>query len=115
GSLGGARPKAAVLLDGEPWIAKFSRDTDLYDEVRAEYASLTLARSAGIEVPEHRLVTTPDGRDVLLIRRFDVDARGGKLPYVSAHALLNLERFQENDPAQGYPGLAALLRRFAAQ
>lgn len=115
GSLGGARPKAAVLRDGQPWIAKFSRDTDLYNEVRAEYATLSLAKAAGIEVAEHRLLTTPDGRDVLLVKRFDVAATGGKLPYISGHALLNLHRFQENNPAHGYPGLAALLRRFAAQ
>src|SRR5690606_23839120 len=29
-SVGGARPKAALMVEGRPYIAKFGRDTDVY-------------------------------------------------------------------------------------
>ncbi len=69
-TIGGARPKAAIKLDGRQWIAKFSSTTDQYRVVRWEAATLTLAAAAGIRVPHHRLEQV-NKRDVLLVERFD--------------------------------------------
>lgn len=55
-SLGGARPKASVRdRDGALSIAKFPARTDAYGVVRWEVVTLSLARNAGIEVPEARI------------------------------------------------------------
>lgn len=69
-SLGGARPKATVVIDGELWIAKLSRSEDPFDYPRAEWATMQLAARCGIDVPEvsHELV---GGRGAFLVRRFD--------------------------------------------
>lgn len=69
-SLGGARPKATVVIDDELWIAKLSRSNDAFDYTRAEYATMRLAARCGIDVPpvEHRRVA---GRSAFLVRRFD--------------------------------------------
>ena len=72
-SIGGARPKAAVHLEGRYWIAKFNMPNDPYQSLaRVEHASLRLAAEAGLSVPESRVITLPEsGEDVLLISRYD--------------------------------------------
>jgi serine/threonine-protein kinase HipA len=69
--LGGARPKASIWVDGKAYMAKFSLSSDVYDQVKAEHASLMLARDAGFEVPNSQLVDLSTGRQALLIERFD--------------------------------------------
>ena len=61
-SLGGARPKAHVLdTEGRLAIAKFpSPKADEWDVIRWEAVALTLARHAGIAVPEHDLHVIED-------------------------------------------------------
>lgn len=86
-SLGGARPKASVRApDGALLIAKFPAKADDYDVVRWEAASLTLARKAGIAVPESRMETVLK-REVLLVRRFD-RAGSQRVPFLSAMSAL---------------------------
>ncbi len=87
-SLGGARPKAHVLdHDGAISIAKFPRPViDEWDVVRWEAVALELARRAGILAADSRLEAV-DGRGVLLVRRFDRQARH-RLAYASAMTLL---------------------------
>ncbi|UAJ78720.1 type II toxin-antitoxin system HipA family toxin [Leifsonia sp. ZF2019] len=93
GSLGGARPKAAVLgEDGRQLIAKFPHHEDDWDVMAWEATALDLAAAAGVAVPIHRLVRI-DGRHLLLLDRFDrtlgisVD-RPGRIGYISAMTLL---------------------------
>ncbi|MCA6274659.1 HipA domain-containing protein, partial [Phenylobacterium sp.] len=50
-SLGGARPKAATELDGQPWIAKFQARNDSFPECRVELATMRLAATCGLDVP----------------------------------------------------------------
>lgn len=71
GSMGGARPKALVERDGVQYLAKFPAKNDPFDVPRVERAVLELARRAELDVPETDLVELPDGRAVMLIRRFD--------------------------------------------
>lgn len=93
-SPGGARPKALVRdTDGTQWIAKFPSRRDDVDMVGLEAASLELARLAGLEVPDFRLVELTDTRRALLVKRFDLAAHAaantrGRLHMLSFRALL---------------------------
>lgn len=69
-SIGGARPKA-LLRDGDRrLIAKFSSSTDDRPVVKAEGAAMLLAARAGVDAAAVKVVRT-DGKDVLLVERFD--------------------------------------------
>jgi serine/threonine-protein kinase HipA len=87
-SLGGARPKAHVLdTEGRLAIAKFpSPKADEWDVIRWEAVALTLARHAGITVPEHELHVI-ENRPVLVVRRFDRDG-DTRIGYLSAMTML---------------------------
>lgn len=104
-SLGGARPKASVLNEaGDLCIAKFSKHDDEYSLIAWEAVALQLAQLAGLNVPEHKLITV-QGKHVLLLRRFDRTANGGRLPYISAMTLLNAA----DNESHGYDELADML------
>jgi len=71
GSLGGARPKAALRdRGGRLILAKFSRRDDEWDTMAFERTQHILADRAGINVTRSELVR-PGGRSVLLVERFD--------------------------------------------
>jgi serine/threonine-protein kinase HipA len=113
-TLGGARPKALLAIDGTQWVVKFAEAGDLLDSPLIEHATLTLAALAGIDVCETRVLPLACGHAVA-VRRFD---RQGafRLHALSAHVALRAA-----GEAFGYPELALLLRRraqaddFAAQ
>jgi serine/threonine-protein kinase HipA len=71
-SLGGARPKAAVIdVSGQLAIAKFPRTgSDEWDVEGWEEVELRLARRAGIDVAASELVQIA-GQHVLVVDRFD--------------------------------------------
>ena len=69
-SAGGARPKFTVLRNDALWLAKLTRESDRFNEVRVEAAMLDLAAACGISVPEHH-VAAMRGQDILLVKRFD--------------------------------------------
>jgi serine/threonine-protein kinase HipA len=111
-SLGGARPKATVSIDGELWLAKFPSTGDRLEIAAIEYACLTLARRCGIEVPEIRLLQVGSQR-VMLTRRFDrlVAPDGGftRCHFMSGLTLLGLH---ESEHSKGnYPDLADSMRK----
>lgn len=86
-SLGGARPKAHVLVDGTLAIAKFpSPSSDRWNVMAWEKTALDLAAAAGIAVPVSRLVKVAD-RDVLVVDRFDRDGPR-RIGYCSALTML---------------------------
>lgn len=104
-SLGGARPKSLITMDGEPWLVKFSEGEEI-DTPLIEHATMELARSCGIEVATTRALAVGSGHAVA-VRRFD---RAGqvRLHAVSAHVALRAAGEE-----LGYPQLAQLLRRVA--
>jgi serine/threonine-protein kinase HipA len=105
--LGGARPKAAVVLeDGRLAIAKFSHPDDIRDIAAGEILALTLARQAGITVAEHQLVPV-NGKGISVITRFDREGPR-RIPFLSANSLLGL---QQGDPG-AYTLLADGIRQF---
>jgi serine/threonine-protein kinase HipA len=103
GTLGGAKPKALLQIDGEPWVVKFA-DGDPTDAPLIEHAAMTLAARAQIEVSSTRPIRLTVGHAVA-VRRFDRRA-GERLHALSASVALKAagEGF-------GYPELAQLLRR----
>jgi len=86
-SLGGARPKAAVVdSNGGLAIAKFPHKGDEYNIELWSCLALVLARNAGIKVPSHRMTTVAD-RQVLLVTRFDRNG-GRRIPFLSAMSMI---------------------------
>ncbi|MDR1916000.1 MAG: type II toxin-antitoxin system HipA family toxin [Synergistaceae bacterium] len=67
GSSGGARPKALIKIQGEDWIVKFPARNDHTDIGHEEYQYSLLAREAGLDFPETRLL---DG-EYFAVKRFD--------------------------------------------
>jgi len=105
--LGGARPKAAVVLaDGRLAMAKFPKPDDVRDIAAGEILALHLAQQAGMVVAESRLISV-GGRSVSVITRFD---RKGtqRVPFLSAHSLLGLPPGE----AGAYTLLADGIRQF---
>jgi len=87
-SLGGMRPKCTVVdEDGHLAIGKFPSITDQRAVTKGEVLALKLARAAGIQAAEARLVESA-GAFVALIRRFDRTSDGRRLMYASAATLL---------------------------
>ncbi|HWQ92477.1 MAG TPA: type II toxin-antitoxin system HipA family toxin [Clostridia bacterium] len=90
-SLGGMRPKCTVVDDdGQLAVGKFPSVKDERPVTKGEVLAMQLARSAGLQVADARLVDS-DGVPVTLIRRFDRTAGGGRIPYVSAATLLGAD------------------------
>lgn len=106
-SVGGARPKAVVTVDGGEWIAKFPARNDPFNVPLVERATLELAREAGLAVPRTRLETLADGRQVMLTERFDRERlpQGiGRRHMVSALTLLALH--ERDSPDSSYAAIA---------
>jgi serine/threonine-protein kinase HipA len=107
GTLGGARPKSLLQMDGRQWLIKFPELQD-FDEPLVEHATMQLARYCGIDVPPTRAIRLAHGGHVVVIERFD--RRGvQRLHALSANVLFAASG--ERQP--GYPALAQLLRRIA--
>jgi serine/threonine-protein kinase HipA len=102
-TMGGARPKALLEVDGQQWVVKFA-DGDPVDTPLVEHASMTLAARAQIRVAETRAVRLSHGHAVA-VRRFD---RGAGRRH---HALSANVALKAAGETIGYPELAQLLRR----
>ena len=91
-SVGGMRPKTLVEKDGALWIAKFNARDEDFDAVSMEFAGMTLAEKCGLRVSAVQKHQFQDQRICLLVRRFDREPLGGahygRIPYISARALL---------------------------
>ena len=86
-SPGGARPKA-LIKDGDSfYLAKFQSINDRYAMVPLEAATLELAGNAGLITPDYRLEKLVS-RHVLLVKRFDVTAQGGRIHMISLQTLV---------------------------
>lgn len=111
-SLGGARPKATLTdEDGSEWLAKFSSSDDrVFSVVNAEGAMLELARRAGMNVPESKVISSL-GKEVLLVRRFDRDGAGGRLHVVSGLTMAQTDEMYARYVS--YPQILDVLRVYA--
>lgn len=103
-TLGGARPKALLNLEGHPWVLKFNEPGESVDTPLIEHATLTLAMQAGIRVACTMPVKVHQGH-ALAAKRFDREG-GLRRHALSAHVALKAARTD-----LGYPELAQWLRR----
>lgn len=100
-SLGGARPKASVTdLDGALCVAKFPSRKDDYDVELWEHLCHLLARKAGIEVADTKVLKAIGPYHTLISRRFDRTTDGGRIHFASAMTLLGLQ--DGNNAADGH-------------
>lgn len=111
-SLGGLRPKCSVIDDdGQLSIGKFPSVADERPVTKGEVLAMRLAKRAGIDAADARLVES-DGAPIALIRRFDRPRGGGRLMYVSAATMLGAE---PGDPGEhAYTELVDALRQNGA-
>lgn len=103
-TMGGARPKGLLAIDGDEWVVKFS-DGDATDAPLVEHATMTLAAQAGIRVAPTRALRLVHGH-ALAVHRFDRTSQGRRLHALSANVALKAA-----GDNLGYPELAQLLRR----
>lgn len=108
GSLGGAKPKALIEIDGEQWVIKFFNGEPI-DTPLVEHASMTLAARAGITVATTRVIRL-EGQHALAVRRFD-RAASRRIHSISAGTAIRAATASGAEPELGYPELARILRR----
>lgn len=108
GTLGGARPKALIVIDGHQWVVKFSEPGDDLDFPLLEHACMRLAEKAGIESAATQSIKLHKGHAVA-VKRFDRRRAGGNVERLHAQTAYVALRAEGSD--RGYPELAQLLRR----
>jgi len=108
GSLGGAKPKALIEIDGEQWVIKFFNGEPI-DTPLVEHATMTLASRAGISVATTRIIAL-EGEHAIAVRRFDRTA-GRRIHSMSAGTAIRAATASGVEPELGYPELARILRR----
>jgi serine/threonine-protein kinase HipA len=107
-TLGGARPKALIEIDGAQWVVKFTEPGEDLDIPLLEHACLRLAERAGIEAVATRAIRLRTGHAVA-VKRFDRHGVGRALERIHAQSAYVALRAEGSRP--GYPELAQLLRR----
>lgn len=114
-SMGGARPKAVIRAEGREWLAKFGSKEDRCDQPRVEYATMEMARAAGLAVPDLRLEQV-NHRSVMLIERFDREpaATGGMARRHFLSALTMTARHESESPTASYQDIALAVTRHGA-
>ena len=121
GSPGGARPKALVAIDADDhviagtdsvpeshvhYLVKFRGDGDPADAARIEQAYADMARTAGVRLPETRLLQGAGGEPYFASRRFDRDGEAR----LHAHTASGLLYADIRLPSLDYRDLIALTR-----
>lgn len=86
--VGGARPKALFYEDTRHYLGKFNHSRDLYNNARVELACLRMAKAAGINMGDGRVVSGINGREVLLLNRFDLTPSGHRNHLITVNGLL---------------------------
>jgi serine/threonine-protein kinase HipA len=108
GSLGGAKPKTLIDINGEQWVIKFFNGEPV-DTPLIEHATMTLARRAGITVAETQVIHLA-GAHAVAVRRFDREP-GRRIHSISAGTAIRAATASGREPEMGYPELARILRR----
>lgn len=101
-SLGGARPKASVIDEyGYLTIAKFPSRNDDYDVALWEHFSHIMARKAGLNVSNTRVIKG-EKHHIFLSRRFDRTENHRRIHFASALTLLGLTDGDNYSTGHGY-------------
>ena len=106
-SMGGAKPKLLAYDDGAFWIAKFPEKGD--PECKGagnEHAMLVMSKACGIDAAESRVHGLPDGRRIMLVKRFDLSGNPSsftRLGFASAHTVLGMGDPRRDGELKSYP------------
>lgn len=115
-SMGGARPKAVVVRGKKQYLAKFPTIDDRFNIPAVERATLELARECGLDVPQTDLIDLPDGRQAMLIERFDRYPSGGGFGRRHAiSALTALELHESESSKASYTDIALKISDIGAK
>lgn len=88
-SLGGARPKASVVDNGNNlWIAKFPSANDYKNTGAWEKVANELASESGINITECKTERYSGSYNTFLTKRFDRNSLGERIHFASAMTLL---------------------------
>jgi len=110
-SLGGARPKANFReADGSLWIAKFPAHDDPLDIGAWEGVTHKLARAAGVEVPDAKVMRFGKNHHTFCVKRFD-RSQSCRVFYSSAMTLLRKQQSEDSS----YLEMAEFLHKHGAQ
>lgn len=118
-SMGGARPKVTVEDQHRLYLAKLPEQRDTHNMQRIEFATLALAREAGLQVCGARLA--PIGKaDALMLLRFDREWNPDAQAYARHGLVSGLTALDADDSATGrerwsYRLLADELRRWSVK
>lgn len=99
-SVGGARSKALIQLNGQEYLAKFTSSHDYYPVIELEYFAMKMAKKVGINVADVELIKS--NHPILLIKRFDRE-NGVRKNMVSALTILGLNEMESRYAS--YPDL----------
>ncbi len=109
-SVGGARPKMLFESQDQKYIAKFSKTTDHYDVVKAEFIVMRLAKYCGLNVAKVELTETL-GKSVILVERFDRKKRSNEWERRLVFTAQTLLGLPESTPLFGsYQKFAEIIR-----
>lgn len=102
-SLGGTRPKANVVdTDKNVYVAKFPSLKDDYDAGLWEHFCHLLAKNAGINTADTKVLAVNEKHHTLLSKRFDRTAEGKRIHFASAMTLLGLNDGDNATTGHGY-------------
>lgn len=110
-SMGGARPKAVVEVDGRQWLAKFSLPSDKWSMPDVERATLLMAAKAGLKVAEVRAADVGQRRRAVLVERFDRHRVGEH--YVRHHFLSALTLLARHESESHHASYAEISQAIA--
>ena len=115
--VGGARPKALIHEGKQAYLAKFNRRRlDAYNNARVELACLHMAAGAGLNVHSGYVREGINGREVLLLKRFDVNNDGSRNHVITLNALLKEPGSQRDiGDVFSYTHIAKILRAHSCQ
>ena len=117
--VGGARPKALIYEGNKAYLAKFNRLTaDAYNNAKVELACLQMAKEAGINVLDGYVHKAVNGRDVLLLERFDVvmenDLPTSRRHLITINALLkDTETQRDKGSVFRYDDITDIVRKYS--
>jgi serine/threonine-protein kinase HipA len=104
------RDKNAGLPDGyESWLVKFRSESDPREIGPEEYAYSLMARAAGVEIPETRLLKGSSGNSYFAVKRFDRSKAGS----FHVHTLSGLLDADHRAPEVDYRTLLKVTRLLA--
>ncbi|TQV89741.1 type II toxin-antitoxin system HipA family toxin [Aliikangiella coralliicola] len=88
GGVGGARPKSLIHKNNIGYLAKFNSRRDEFNYAKVELACLLMAKDAGIHINGGFIQTDVNGRDVLLLQRFDLLPNDTRLHLLTINSML---------------------------